>query len=252
MGTEGESGLEAPVLNASGITQPAFTPWLAPSLARPRTSPPTRRPPALDPDGGRLQEGQRRLLRQGRQGSSASPSTTRCLHRLRGRPDHRRAALKAAGIKATFNNVTVDTYNADARTATSSSCCAGATAASPRTSCTPAGWTRRWSRVPAHGDYERLNNPTCTAELATSSTATRRSPSRPPTSPDREVRREQPAGHPDRHLRRVVRVQLDPLHRLADPGQPVPDRPALGHQQRPGLRHRRVRPAAPQAGLLIT
>ena len=35
MGSEGESGLEAPVLNASGITEPAFSAWLAPSLGEP-------------------------------------------------------------------------------------------------------------------------------------------------------------------------------------------------------------------------
>ena len=70
MGSEGESGLEAPVLNASGITQPAFTKWLAPSLAsnnlnaqrrpgrRPRRS---SRPTATPRQGGFFAKGGKTL-----------------------------------------------------------------------------------------------------------------------------------------------------------------------------------------------
>jgi hypothetical protein len=86
--TQGESGLEAPVLNASGITQPAFSAWLAGERQPPGGRRPV--PGRLHPDGGRLQEGQRGRLRAERQGSRRLDHHAGCLQRLRERRRTRR------------------------------------------------------------------------------------------------------------------------------------------------------------------
>ena len=56
--------------------------------------------------------------------------------------------------------------------------------------------------------------------------------------PARAVHHGQPADHPGHHRAGVVRVQLAELHRLADPAEPVRQRPAVGNEQRSRLRHR--------------
>ena len=114
LSSEGESGLEAPLTNASGITLPTYQAWLAPEVAN-RT---------LTPSGSAAQAGSI-LTKAGYKKDGAG------FYALNGQEvkvvivdpasytDYAQSGaliaqdLKAAGINATFDGITVNAWNAD-------------------------------------------------------------------------------------------------------------------------------------------
>ena len=166
IGTEGESGLEAPVLNASGITQPAFSAWLAPSLASDTLSP-----------NGDVAQAASILQKAGYTKDSAgyfAKGGTELDIAITTPGDYSDYAndvqlavqsLKSAGIKASFNNVTVDAYNADAQNGNFQVLLRWGNGG-----ITPYqlydGWLDPSLIGTGAGNYERFSNPTITADLA--------------------------------------------------------------------------------------
>jgi peptide/nickel transport system substrate-binding protein len=114
IGSEGESGLEAPLTNASGITLPTYQAWLAPSVASETV-----------PAAGNAAQAGAILAKAGYTKDSAG------FYALNGKEvklsivdpssytDYAQSAaliaqdLKAAGINATFDGLTVNAWNAD-------------------------------------------------------------------------------------------------------------------------------------------
>jgi peptide/nickel transport system substrate-binding protein len=114
LGSEGESGLESPLTNASGITLPTFQAWLAPSVANETV-----------PASGSVAQAASILTKAGYKKDSAG------YYALNGKEvsltivdpasytDYAQSAaliaqdLKAAGINATFDGITVNAWNAD-------------------------------------------------------------------------------------------------------------------------------------------
>jgi len=114
IGSEGESGLEAPLTNASGITLPTYQAWLAPSVASDTV-----------PATGSATQAAAILAKAGYKKDSAG------FYALNGKEvsltivdpasytDYAQdgaliaQALKAAGINATFDGTTVNAWNAD-------------------------------------------------------------------------------------------------------------------------------------------
>jgi peptide/nickel transport system substrate-binding protein len=114
LGSEGESGLESPLTNASGITLPTYQAWLAPSVAS-----------MTVPAAGSAAQAASILEKAGYKKDSAG------FYALNGKEvklsivdpssytDYAQSAaliaqdLKAAGINATFDGITVNAWNAD-------------------------------------------------------------------------------------------------------------------------------------------
>ena len=94
LASEGESGLENPVLNATGLTPQLFDAWSGPvaSMTVLRSGQRGRR--GADPAEGRLHQGIGRLLRQGRQEGLDHDHEPVRLHRLRPGRLPRRAAVE--------------------------------------------------------------------------------------------------------------------------------------------------------------
>ena len=83
------------------------------------------------------------------------------------------------------------------------------------------------------GDFEHLKDPAIDADLAKLNSDQTVAEQTADLAPIEKYVADEPAGHPDHHGGGLVRVHLEALHRLADPDQPLRERPALGHQQRP-------------------
>ena len=114
LSSEGESGLEAPLTNASGITLPTYQAWLAPSVANNSL-----------PAAGSASQAESILTKAGYEKDSAG------FFALNGKEvkvtivdpaaytDYAQSGaliaqdLKAAGINATFDGITVNAWNAD-------------------------------------------------------------------------------------------------------------------------------------------
>jgi peptide/nickel transport system substrate-binding protein len=114
IGAQGESGLEQPLTNASGITLPTFQTWLAPSVAS-YTMPPNgsaAQAEAILQKAGYTKDGHGYFALNGREVALTivDPSSY---------TDYAQsgqiiaANLKAAGINATFDGLTVSAWNAD-------------------------------------------------------------------------------------------------------------------------------------------
>jgi peptide/nickel transport system substrate-binding protein len=166
MGTEGESGLEAPVLNASGITQPAFSAWLAPSLASNNLNPsgdPAAAATVLKADG--YTKDSAGYFTKGGQELSVSIETPGSYTDFANDVELAVQSLKTAGIKASFKNVTVDAYNADAMDGNFQILLRwGQGGITPYNLYD--GWLDPTLIGTGNGNYEKLNNPTMTADLA--------------------------------------------------------------------------------------
>ncbi len=164
MGSEGESGLEAPVLNVSGITQPAFSKWLAPSLADKNLNPngdPAAAAQILQADGYTKQGG---FFEKGGKPLTVSIETPGDYTDFANDVKIAVQSLNSAGIKATFNNVTVNAYNADAASGNFQLLLRwGSGGITPYS--LYAGWLDPTRIGTGNGNYEKLNNPTVTAEL---------------------------------------------------------------------------------------
>jgi peptide/nickel transport system substrate-binding protein len=166
MGSEGESGLEAPVLNASGITQPAFSKWLAPSLASNNLNPsgdPAQAATILKADG--YTKNGSGYFTKGGQELSVSIETPGSYTDFANDVELAVQSLKTAGIKASFKNVTVDAYNADAMSGNFQLLLRwGSGGITPYNLYD--GWLDPTLIGTGNGNYEKLNDPTMTADLA--------------------------------------------------------------------------------------
>ena len=166
IGTEGESGLEAPVLNASGITQPAFSAWLAPSLASNNLSPAGDAAKAAQilTAAGYTKDGAGYFAKGGQELDIAI-TTPGDYSDYANDVQLAVQSLKSAGIKASFNNVTVDAYNADAQSGNFQLLLRwGSGGITPYQLYD--GWLDPALIGTGSGNYERFNNPTITADLA--------------------------------------------------------------------------------------
>ena len=147
--------------------------------------------------------------------------------------------MKAAGIDATYQGLSTDAWNADVASGDFS-----VTEHWSNGGISPVNMYNGWlnstlaSGSAAVGDYERLNDPALNADLATLARGNDGLGTGHRPRPARAVHRGEPADHPGHHRAGVVRVQLAELHRLADPAEPVRQRPAVGNEQRSRLRHR--------------
>jgi len=165
IGTQGESGLEAPVLNASGITQPAFSAWLAPSLASNNL-----------PAAGSASQAAAVLTAAGYKKNSAgffansqgevdiSITTPGAYSDYANDVELAVSELNAAGIKATFDNTTPAQYDAVAADGDFSMLLRwGQGGINPFSLYN--GWLNPNEIGTGNGNYERLNDPTITADL---------------------------------------------------------------------------------------
>jgi peptide/nickel transport system substrate-binding protein len=165
IGTEGESGLESPLTNASGITLPTYQAWLAPSVAS-----------MTVPANGSAAQAASILTRAGYKKDSAG------YYALNGKEvaltivdpasytDYAQSAaiiaqdLKAAGINATFNGITVNAWDADMATGNFQLALHWSSGG-----ITPYflydTWLDQTLISAGQGDFEHLKNPTIQAEL---------------------------------------------------------------------------------------
>ena len=136
--------------------------------------------------------------------------------------------LKSAGINATFQGLSVNAWNADMAN--------GNFQLAEHWSnggLTPYNLYDNWldsalaKGTAATGDYERLNNPAIDADAGQAGRRLDGGAADGRPRPDRELRRREPAGHPDHHGVGVVRVQLAstssagrPSRTRTRPGQP--------------------------------
>jgi peptide/nickel transport system substrate-binding protein len=164
MGSEGESGLEAPVLNASGITQPAFNAWLAPSLKNDTLNPNGDAAAAatiLQNDGYTKVGG---FFQKGGKTLSVSIETPGDYTDFANDVKIAVQSLNQAGIKATFDNVTVTAYNADASSGNFQILLRwGSGGVTPFSLYN--GWLNPVLIGTGNGNYEKINDPTMTADL---------------------------------------------------------------------------------------
>ncbi len=165
IGTQGESGLEAPVLNASGITQPAFSAWLAPSLANdnlPASGDPAQAASILAAAGYK-KDGSGFYALNGKEVDVAI-TTPGAYSDYANDVELAVAELNKAGIKATFNNTTPAAYDADAASGDFSLLLRwGSGGISPFNLYN--GWLSPSLIGTGSGNYEKLNDPTMTADL---------------------------------------------------------------------------------------
>jgi peptide/nickel transport system substrate-binding protein len=163
--TQGESGLEVPVLNASGITQPAFSDWLAPSLKSdnlPKDGSPTQAASILQKAG--YTKDSAGFYSKGGQEVDVSITTPGAYSDYANDVSLAVSELNKAGIKATFDNATVDQYDADAANGDFSLLLRwGSGGISPYNLYN--GWLNPSLIGTGNGNYEKLNDPTITADL---------------------------------------------------------------------------------------
>jgi peptide/nickel transport system substrate-binding protein len=162
---QGESGLEVPVLNASGITQPAFSAWLAPSLKSDNLSPtgsPSQAASTLQKAGYKKDAAGFYALNN--KEVDVSITTPGSYSDYANDVSLAVSELNAAGIKATFDNATVDQYDADAANGDFSLLLRwGSGGISPFNLYN--GWLNPSLIGTGSGNYEKLNDPTITADL---------------------------------------------------------------------------------------
>jgi len=165
MSTEGESGLEDPVLNISGITEPAFSAWLAPSLKGKEVNPNGDAAAAatiLKADG--YTKDSSGYFAKGGQELAIAITTPGDYSDFANDVEIAVQSLKSAGIKASFNNVSVDAYNADASSGNFQVLLRwGSGGITPYQLYD--GWLDPALIGTGNGNYEKLNDPTVTAEL---------------------------------------------------------------------------------------
>jgi len=165
MSTEGESGLEAPVLNLSGITEPAFDAWLAPSLKGKEVNPNGDAAAAatiLQADG--YAKDSSGIFAKGGKELAVAITTPGDYSDFANDVEIAVQSLKSAGIKASFNNVSVDAYNADASSGNFQLLLRwGSGGITPYNLYD--GWLDPALIGTGNGNYEKLNDPTVTAEL---------------------------------------------------------------------------------------
>jgi peptide/nickel transport system substrate-binding protein len=173
LGSEGEAGLENPVLSAGGLTLPVFSAWQAPGASA-KVSATANVAAAkqvlqnagftMGSDGYFQKGGQEVKL------TIISPSAYTDMAEV---DSIAAQEMRAAGINATFQGLSVDAWNQDVASGQFQM-----TEHWANGGITPVNQYNGWlnsalaSGSSATGDYERLNDPTVDAELATLEAAT--------------------------------------------------------------------------------
>jgi peptide/nickel transport system substrate-binding protein len=163
---EGEAGLENPVLNATGLTLPTFSAWSAPvkNLVNSPVAQPAKARSVLEKAGYTLKGGYFYKGNQEVTVTFISPSAYTDYAEVGSLAAQE---LKAAGINASFEGLTVSAWNADVAD--------GDFSISEHWSnngLTPYALYDNWldssldTPSGASGDYERVNNPAIDADLA--------------------------------------------------------------------------------------
>ena len=170
--SEGEAGLESPVLNATGLTLPTFAPWSGPvkSMTISATANPTAAEQALKSAG--FTKGSNGFFQKG--GKTVSLTIIDPSAYTDYAQDDAIIAqeLRAAGIDATFQGISVNAWNTDMSTRNFQ-----LTSHWSNGGITPYNMYDGWlnsslaSGSSAVGDYEGLKNPTIDAQLAKLSSA---------------------------------------------------------------------------------
>lgn len=162
---QGESGLEAPVDNASGITQPAFDAWLAPSLSSdnlPSTGSASQAASILEKAGFKKDSSGYFAL-NGKEVDVAI-TTPGSYTDYANDVELIKQELQSAGINATFNNTSVNAYDADAQNGTFQLLLRwGSGGITPFNLYN--GWLNPSLIGSGDGNYEKLNDPAITADL---------------------------------------------------------------------------------------
>jgi peptide/nickel transport system substrate-binding protein len=165
MATEGESGLEDPVLNVSGITLPAFQKWLDPTLASQNLKAegdPASAAQILQKAG--YTKNSAGFFAKGGKELDVAITTPGDYSDYAADVQLAVQSLKQAGINATFNNVTVDAYNTAAQSGNFQLLLRwGAGGITPYQ--LYQGWLDPALIGTGSGNYERFSDPTITAAL---------------------------------------------------------------------------------------
>jgi peptide/nickel transport system substrate-binding protein len=172
LGTEGEAGLENPVLNATGLTLPTFAAWSGPvaSMKVSASADPAAAEKVLEAAG--FTKGSNGFFQKGGKTVSItiiSPSAYTDMSEV---DSIAAQELRAAGIDATFQGLTVNAWNADVADGDFQM-----TEHWSNGGITPYNMYNGWlnsslaAGSSATGDYERLSDPALNSELATLSGA---------------------------------------------------------------------------------
>jgi peptide/nickel transport system substrate-binding protein len=172
LGTEGEAGLENPVLNSTGITLPTFSAWSSPvsSMTISGDANPSAAEKVLETAG--FTKGSSGFFQKGGQTVSITIISPAAYTDMAEVDSIAAQELKAAGIDATFEGLSVNEWNADVADGDFQM-----TEHWSNGGITPYNEYNGWlnstlaSGNSATGDYERLNNATVDSELATLSGA---------------------------------------------------------------------------------
>jgi len=168
LGTEGEAGLENPVTNATGLTLPTFSAWSAPvaNMTISATGNAAAAEQVLEKAG--FTKGSNGIFQKGGKPVAItiiSPSAYTDMSEV---DSIAAQEMKAAGIDATFQGISVNAWNADVADGDFS-----VTEHWSNGGITPYNMYDGWldsslaSGTAATGDYERLNDPAINADLAT-------------------------------------------------------------------------------------
>ena len=252
LASEGESGLENPVLNATGLTPQLFDAWSGPvaSMTVSATGNAAAAQQILQKAGYTM--GSNGFFAKG--GKTVSITITNpSAYTDYAQVDSLVAQqLKAAGIDATFQGQSMDAWNADVASGNFQ-----LTSHWSNGGITPYKHVRRLAgqlavlRQDRDRQLRAAEGPRSRPDAGHAGRGRDHRPADRGARADREVRRGEPADHPDHDRLAVVPVQLAELRRLADAGQPVRDRSAVRNQQRSRFRHRRgSAPAPAPAGLM--
>ena len=172
LGSEGEAGLENPVLNATGITLPTFSAWSAPvsSMTISGDANPAAAAKVLENAG--FTKGSNGFFQKGGKTVSFSIISPAAYTDMAEVDSIAAQQLRAAGIDATFQALSVNAWNADVADGDFQ-----VTEHWSNGGITPYNMYNGWLNSAlgkgssATGDYERLNDPTVDSELATLSGA---------------------------------------------------------------------------------
>ena len=170
--SEGEAGLENPVLNATGLTLPTFTPWSGPvkSMTNSATANPSAAEAALTAAG--FTKGSNGFFQKGGKTVSLTIIDPSAYTDYASDDAIVAQELKAAGIDATFQGISVNAWNTDMASRNFQ-----LTSHWSNGGITPYNMYDGWldssmiSGSSAVGDYEGLKNPTIDSELAKLSSA---------------------------------------------------------------------------------
>jgi peptide/nickel transport system substrate-binding protein len=167
LGSEGESGLENPVLNSTGLTLPTFAAWSGPvsSMTVSATANAAAAKAVLTSAGYTM--GSNGFFQKGGKTVSLTIISPSAYTDMAEVDSIAAQELKAAGIDATFQGLTVDAWNADVGDGDFQM-----TEHWSNGGITPYNMYDGWldsslaSGSTATGDYERLNDPAMNADLA--------------------------------------------------------------------------------------